>query len=153
MNYTILSIGIFIIVSLVNSYLDFRTFHISLILNYAGIILCILVYAIYNSFDLIKCGAGGGLLFLIFIMVRQIAHKGLGWGDIHYSFFCGFIAGFPGFILCAICSSLMGILYFVFLKIVLRKKNIRKIRIPFVPMMFIGTLISIPISSFVVPLL
>lgn len=153
MNYTIILVGVFIVVSLINSFLDLRTLHISIILNYAGILICFLIQVFYKPDSLINCIAGGVLLFLIFILVRQIAHKGLGWGDIHYSLFCGFITGVPGFILSAIISSFIGIIIFVFMRFILQKENALKIKIPFIPIMFLGSLIAIPLAEVAVKLL
>lgn len=105
---------IFALVSIINSYLDFKTFHISLTLNYSGLILCLLVLLIGKSQELVNHIAGGVCLFLFLILVRYISHKGLGWGDIHYSTLCGFAAGVPGFIVCTFISSIAGIIFFLY---------------------------------------
>ena len=134
---------IFIFVSLINSYLDLKNFHISLILNYLGIISCIILGLIEIPNKLfINNLLGGILLLLLFLLVRQISHKGLGLGDIHYSFFCGLISGIPGFILSSLISSLIGIIIFLFIKILSKSRSIKKKKIPFIPIMFIGTIIS-----------
>lgn len=153
MNYRLVVLGIFIIVSLINSYLDFRTLHISIILNYAGVICSLVIILFCARHEMVNKIQGGFFLFLIFILVRQIAHKGLGWGDIHYSLFCGFISGIPGFIFSALCSSFCGILFFFVLRFIFKNKNALKLRIPFIPMMFLGTIIGIPISNYVMKFL
>lgn len=144
---------IFALVSIINSYLDFKTFHISLTLNYSGLILCLLVLLIGKSPDLMNHIVGGFCLFLFFILIRWISHKGLGWGDIHYGILCGFAAGIPGFIVCTFISSIAGIIFFLSLKFLLKRKNAFKLRIPFIPMMFIGNLIGIPVTNSILSLL
>lgn len=153
MSYYVPVIIAFIVVSLINSYLDFRTLHISAILNYAGLLVCFLLVLFIKPSALLYHLAGGGLLFLIFFIVRLLTHKGLGWGDIHYSLLCGFVSALKGFIFCALLSSFAGILYFLFLRFVLKKKNAFKSKIPFIPMMFIGTIAGLPLSDYMMSLL
>ena len=153
MSYTAFTIGVFIIVSLINSYLDFRTFHISLILNYIGLVICVAAIFIIAPSLLLNKTAGGVLLFLLFVLVRLLTHNGLGLGDIHYCLFCGFIAGCPGFIICSLISSITGILYFLFIRLILKKEDAFKTRIPFIPMMFLGTLAGIPVSTYLINIL
>ena len=144
---------VFALVSIINSYLDFKTFHISLTLNYSGLILCLLVLLIGKSPDLMNHIVGGFCLFLFFILIRWISHKGVGWGDIHYGILCGFAAGVPGFIVCTFISSIAGIIFFLSLKFLLKRKNAFELRIPFIPMMFIGNLIGIPVTNYILSLL
>ncbi len=137
--YLKLVLCIFIIVSLINSYLDLRTMHISIILNYIGIIACVVRYLLNSPKLFINNLMGSLILFFIFILVRLIAHKGLGWGDIHYSLFCGLISGVPGFIFSALMASISGLIIFLIIKIRIGSKSIKQIRVPFIPMMFLGT--------------
>ncbi len=153
MSYTAFTIGVFIIVSLINSYLDLRTFHISLILNYIGLVICVVAIFIIAPSLLLNKTAGGVLLFLLFVLVRLLTHNGLGLGDIHYCLFCGFIAGCPGFIICSLISSITGILYFLFIRLILKKEDTFKTRIPFIPMMFLGTLVGMPVSTYLINIL
>ena len=152
MNYYLMLL-VFALVSIINSYLDFKTFHISLTLNYSGLILCLLVLLIGKSPDLMNHIVGGFCLFLFFILIRWISHKGVGWGDIHYGILCGFAAGVPGFIVCTFISSIAGIIFFLSLKFLLKRKNAFELRIPFIPMMFIGNLIGIPVTNYILSLL
>ena len=137
--YLKLVLCVFIIVSLINSYLDLRTMHISIILNYFGIIACVVLYLLNSPKLFINNLMGSLILFFIFILVRLIAHKGLGWGDIHYSLFCGLISGVPGFIFSALMASITGLIIFLIIKIRIGSKSIKQIRVPFIPMMFLGT--------------
>lgn len=138
-----LAICIFIIVSLFNSWLDLKTMHISIILNYIGIFFCVVLYLLNSPKLFFNNLLGSLILFLIFILVRIIAHKGLGWGDIHYSLFCGLVSGVPGFILSALIASLTGLLLFLIIKIRNGSKSIKDVRVPFIPMMFIGTCLGL----------
>lgn len=137
--YLKLILCVFIIVSLINSYLDLRTMHISIILNYIGIIACVVLYLLNSTKLFINNLMGSLILFFIFILVRLIAHKGLGWGDIHYSLFCGLVSGVPGFIFSALMASISGLIIFFIIKIRIGSKSIKQIRVPFIPMMFLGT--------------
>lgn len=137
--YTKLILCIFILVSLINSYLDLRTMHISIILNYIGIITCVVLYLLNSPKLFINNLMGSLILFFIFILVRLIAHKGLGWGDIHYSVFCGLVSGVPGFIFSALMASVAGLIIFLIIKIATKKNSLKNVRIPFIPMMFVGT--------------
>ncbi len=152
MNYYLMLL-IFALVSIINSYLDFKTFHISITLNYAGLVLGLLVLVIGKAPQLMNHILGGLFLFLFFIIVRCISHKGLGWGDVHYSILCGFAAGVPGFIVCTFISSIAGIVFFLSLKFLFKRENAFKLRIPFIPMMFIGNLIGIPVTNCILGLL
>lgn len=140
MIYPKVAILIFLLVSIINSILDLKSYHISIILNYTGLALCLIIYLIYSpELFLIKL-SGGILLFLLFVLVRKMSHEGLGWGDIHYSFFCGFISGIPGFLYSSLLAALIGLLLFLILKIAKKGKSIKGIKIPFVPLMFLGTI-------------
>ena len=145
--YTKLILCIFILVSLINSYLDLRTMHISIILNYIGIISCVILYLLNSQKLFINNLMGSLILFFIFILVRLIAHKGLGWGDIHYSLFCGLISGVPGFIFSALMASISGLIIFLIIKIRIGSKSIKQIRVPFIPMMFLGTCVGLAVNK------
>ncbi len=153
MSYTAFTIGVYVIISLINSYLDWRTFHISLILNYIGLVICVATTFIIAPYQLLNKTAGGVLLLVLFVVVRLLTHNGLGLGDIHYCLFCGFIAGCPGFIICSLISSLAGIFYFLFIRLILKKENALKTKIPFIPMMFLGTLVGMPVSTYLINIL
>ena len=145
--YLKLVLCVFIIVSLINSYLDLRTMHISIILNYIGIIACVVLYLLNSPKLFINNLMGSLILFFIFILVRLIAHKGLGWGDIHYSLFCGLVSGVPGFIFSALMASISGLIIFLIIKIRIGSKSIKQFRVPFIPMMFLGTCFGLVFST------
>lgn len=134
-----LSLVIFITISLVNSYLDLKTMHISIILNYLGLIICVVLNLILSPEFFFNNLCGSIILLLVFMLVWILSHKGLGFGDVHYSVFCGFISGVPGFIVSAFISSIIGLVVFLIIKIYSGKKSLKNIKVPFVPIMFIGT--------------
>ena len=139
---------VFVLVSLINSYLDIRTMQVSVLINYIGMAICGIIY-LTNSFQIFFNNLLGGIiLFLVFLLVWLITHKGIGIGDIHYSLFCGFISGFPKSIITGLISSIIGLFVFVILKIC-RKKNIKTTKIPFIPIMFLGTLCGIFYDFFI----
>ena len=131
---------VFVIISLINSYLDLKTMQVSLILNYIGVLISVILYFIISLQLLLRNLAGSITLFLVFVIVWKITRKGLGWGDIHYSLFCGLISGFPGFIVSGIITSLLGLLVFFIIKLFKMKKSIKNIKVPFIPIMFAGTM-------------
>ncbi len=139
---------IFLSVSIINSYLDLKTMHISIVLNYIGFGICVLLYLINSPRLLVNNLLGSILLFLVFLLVWKLSHKGFGWGDIHYSLFCGLISGFPGFIFSGLIAALAGLTIFLFIKLFSSKKSIKKVRIPFIPLMFAGTLCELLFADF-----
>ena len=151
MNYNLLALFIFITISIINSFLDLKTLHISIILNYIGFTLCMIIYILASPLLLLTQLLGAMILLLIFLLIWKITNKGLGWGDIHYSIFCGLISGFPGFILSALLASLLGIVAFLIMKIRSQNIDIKKKKIPFIPMMFCGTILAIIGIKFLEP--
>lgn len=151
MNYNLLALFIFITISIINSFLDLKTLHISIILNYIGFTLCMIIYILTSPLLLLTQLLGAMVLLLIFLLIWKITNKGLGWGDIHYSIFCGLISGFPGFILSALLASLLGIVAFLIMKIRSPNIDIKKKKIPFIPMMFCGTILAIIGIKFLEP--
>ena len=146
MNINTILIVIFFICSVIVSVSDIQTFHISLAANYIGLFLCIITLLIssilgksYNSF--LNHFLGAVCLFLVFLLVRIIAHKGIGWGDLQYSLFCGFISGIPSFIIASLLSAILGIICFFIIRVI-KKRSVQALRIPFTPFMFIGTTIT-----------
>lgn len=146
MNMNTIIIIIFIICSVIVSVSDILTFHISLIANYIGLFLCFITLLIpsildksYNSF--LNHFLGAVCLFLVFLLVRIIAQKGVGWGDMQYSLLCGFVSGIPGFIIASLLSAILGIICFFIIRII-KKQSVQALRIPFTPFMFIGTTIA-----------
>ena len=99
---------IFVFASLINSVLDLKTMHISLLVNY----LCLgftVFLCVYQKINIIS----GILLFFIFLVTRKLSNNGLGMGDVHYSLYCGFLSSVFTSILSALLAALLCL--FVFL--------------------------------------
>ena len=146
MNMNTIIIIIFIICSVIVSVSDILTFHISLIANYIGLSLCAILLLVSSILEksyvtFINHFLGAVCLFLVFLLVRIIVHKGIGWGDLQYSLLCGFVSGIPGFIIASLLSAILGILCFFIIRII-KKQSVQALRIPFTPFMFIGTTVS-----------
>ena len=134
---------VFIIISLINSYLDIRTFRLSLILNYCGFFICFLLNLFLPSKQVLNHILGSFILFILFILVRKITHNKLGGGDVHYSLFCGLVAGIPDCFFSAFLAAAFGLIVFVIIKLSHKRKDPGKIKIPFIPMLFLGTIAAI----------
>ena len=132
---------VFFTISLIISITDIKYLHISLVLVYIGIIILLMYYFFLDFILFINHFTGGICLALIFILARVLTRGGLGKGDIHYSLLCGLFSGIPGFILSALVASLLGIFFFIFIHI-FYKRQICDFRIPFIPFMSLGTLLS-----------
>jgi leader peptidase (prepilin peptidase)/N-methyltransferase len=81
--------------------------------------------------------------FLFFLSLFLITRgKGMGFGDVVYAFFMGFILGFPNIILSLYIAFLTGAFISVFL-VILRKKKMKGSTIPFGPFLVLGTVVSL----------
>lgn len=133
---------IFILISISNSIFDIKTMHISLFLNYIGITITIILIFLFSKDNILENFISAILLCLIFLLVRLLSHKGLGLGDVHYSLYCGLLSSILGSILSAFFAACLGIITFILLKIFIREEKLKYRRIPFVPFMFVGTIIG-----------
>lgn len=150
-NIQILIWSIFIITSIINSILDLKTMHISLIVNYIGFILTIIILIIgEKGYGLLENFISSCSLCLIFCIVRRLSHNGLGLGDIHYSLYCGFMSSIFVSILSALFASLLGIFTFVFIKIFMEERKPKFLKIPFIPFMFAGTILGNFLGSYII---
>lgn len=141
MNFLFFTYIVFILGSSFIVLSDIKTMHISLLWNYICLCLLIFLYILQGKNCFFNHISSTIFMFSIFFIVRILAKKGLGLGDLHYSLTCGIFCGFPNFMLASIIFSGLGILYFLLKKIIL-KTDIKRIRIPFTPFMFIGSLIA-----------
>lgn len=148
MTENILILLIFICSSLVIVISDIKTFHISLAANYIGLALCVIT-SLYKSFlfksytEIFLNMIGAMCLCFLFLIVRLFTHRKLGLGDIHYSLLCGFTSGFSRFLLSSLIASFLGILFFLFVGLFHKNKDMDELRVPFTPFMFTGNLICI----------
>lgn len=138
---------LFLIVSVLISIYDIKTFHIPLIFLYIGLVITLLLTILFSINELTDRLIGMGGMFLLFLLMRIITKNGMGFGDIQYALYCGYMVGCPGFIYSSLLSSILGILfYFVFLR------N-RKKRIPFTPFMMVGTVTAMCCYKFIMDLI
>ncbi len=86
---------------------------------------------------------GGGFFLLIFLLTRG---KGMGFGDVKFSFLIGFILGFPSFVLSFYLAFLTGATLSIIL-ILWGKKRLRSDTIPFGPFLTLGFLIAFYFSN------
>ncbi|MBP6882533.1 MAG: prepilin peptidase [Candidatus Levybacteria bacterium] len=99
-------------------------------------------------------GIGAGIFFfLIFALTKG---RGMGFGDVLYSFVAGLLLGFPGTIFGLYFAFLTGAITSLIL-ILGKKKRLRGDTVPFGPFLVIGTLIMVffghIISPFILSLL
>lgn len=86
----------------------------------------------------ILAGLGAGLFFLVIFLVTK--GRGMGFGDVIYALFMGFLLGFPYILLGLYLSFIIGAVISLVL-IVLKKKKLHGGTIPFGPFLVLGTFI------------
>lgn len=133
---SIINISLFIFISIVLSIYDIKYYHVPLLPLYIGLSISFLITVLMNKAGLFPCLLGMLFMFLLFFLMRLVTKGGMGWGDIQYALYCGFISGFPNFILAALLSSVIGIIIYI----IIHKKEKR---IPFVPAMMVGSVLSL----------
>ena len=123
---------IFVLISLLLSYFDFKTYHIPLIPLYIGIISNI-VFSLFFKNPICYNVLGMVLMAVFFLFMRIITKGGMGYGDIQYALYCGLISGFPYFIYTSLIAALIGIImHLCFYK--------KERKVPFIPSMLLGTI-------------
>lgn len=132
---------IFTAISIYISICDIKSYHIPLLPAYIGLFISILAYILFSKTKLPEHLLGMLLMPLFFFFMRLITKGGMGLGDIQYAIYCGFLSGFPTFLFSSLFSSIIGILIFLFF---IKTKSKR---IPFIPAMFLGTVIAILIPQ------
>lgn len=131
---------IFILISLILSYSDLKTYHIPLIPLYLGIFSYFFISMIFFREIIVNHLIGMILMGLFFLLMRVLTRDGMGYGDIQYALYCGLISGFPYFIYTSLISSIIGIImYLVFYS--------KSKKIPLIPAMMLGTVFMIVIVS------
>lgn len=81
--------------------------------------------------------AAGGFFLTVFLLTRG---RGMGFGDVLYSLFMGFILGFPGIIIGLYIAFLTGAILSLIL-VLLKKKRLHGDTIPFGPFLVLGTIL------------
>lgn len=145
--FQIVTLILFFLLSIIISIYDIKTYHIPLFFSYAGLLITIILTIFFCKYELLNRLLGMVCMFLLFLLMRIITINGMGFGDIQYALYCGYMVGCPGFIYSSLLSSILGILfYFVFLR------N-RKKRIPFTPFMMVGTVTAMCCYKFIMDLI
>lgn len=135
---SIISLLIFLAVSIPILIQDIKTYTLNPLYIYLGTIILTIQTFLYQRNSLIEFFISGIIELLIFLFVWLITHRKMGIGDIKYSFLCGLVCGnIFNVVLSTLIASLAGIVFFICLGV--WKKMGNEKRIPFTPFMFLGT--------------
>jgi Type II secretory pathway, prepilin signal peptidase PulO and related peptidases len=119
---------------------DAKTMHVPASVVYAGCLLLLLFRFIYTRDVLVFCVIAAVCSAALFTIVRLLSDKGIGWGDIKYSVFCGLSAGFSAsFAGYAFSACLCGVWFAVMHR---RGRIANESKIPFVPFMALGIFLA-----------
>ena len=121
---------IFVFASLINSVLDLKTMHISLL------------WFVLQKINIVENIISGILLFFIFLVTRKLSNNGLGMGDVHYSLYCGFLSSVFTSILSALLAALLCLFVFLIIFFINGKSRIKLLKLPFVPFLFVATVLG-----------
>ncbi len=119
---------------------DMKTFRISLVMNYLGILSYSVILGLYTK-DLSDALWSAVLNIMLYVSVMKISCGGLGLGDVHFSIFCGMFCPGIWMLFSSMAASLSGIVFSV-----VTRRN----KIPFVPFMFAGNVIVFFIRKMIV---
>lgn len=137
---TIINVALFSIISIILSIYDIKYYHVPLIPLYIGLGTSIALTFVMNKTNILTNLLGMFSMSLLFFLMRLITKGGMGFGDIQYALYCGFISGFPSFIFAALFSSIAGIIIYIFIH---KKEK----RIPFIPAMMVATFMNVGINA------
>jgi leader peptidase (prepilin peptidase)/N-methyltransferase len=84
---------------------------------------------------------GGGIGFVMFLLVALISRGGMGWGDVKLAALIGLATGFPLVFMALIVGAIMGGV--VAIAFLIAKRKGRKETIPFGPFLSLSTLITL----------
>jgi len=84
---------------------------------------------------------GGGIGFIIFLLIAIISRGGMGWGDVKLAALIGLATGFPQVILAVIMGAILGGIVAVALMIA--KKRKRREAIPFGPFLAVAAMVTL----------
>jgi leader peptidase (prepilin peptidase) / N-methyltransferase len=124
------------------SIIDIRTMRIPSWLTYAGCASVLVYTGVYGRMHLLNALTGAAVIFLLFFLIRELTHKGLGFGDVRYSLLCGLYSGFPGVLAGCALASFCGLLYFALFHIIKKNVPIKNVKIPFAPFMTAGSVVA-----------
>ncbi len=84
---------------------------------------------------------GGGIGFVVFLLIAVISRGGMGWGDVKLAALVGLATGIPLVFLALIIGTILGGL--VAVALLIGKKRGRREAIAFGPFLSLGTLITL----------
>jgi len=84
---------------------------------------------------------GGGIGFVIFLLLAIISRGGMGWGDVKLAALIGLATGFPLVFVALIMGAILGGVVAIVLLVAKKKK--RKETIPFGPFLSLAALITL----------
>ena len=84
---------------------------------------------------------GGGIGFVIFLLIALISRGGMGWGDVKLAALIGLATGFPQVILAVIMGAILGGIVAVALMIAGKRK--RREAIPFGPFLAVAAMVTL----------
>jgi leader peptidase (prepilin peptidase)/N-methyltransferase len=84
---------------------------------------------------------GGGIGFVIFLLIALVSRGGMGWGDVKLAALIGLATGFPLVFLAVIMGAILGGIVAVALLIARRRK--RREMIPFGPFLALAAMVTL----------
>lgn len=118
---------------------DIKTLHIPLWILYVGMFISIIINIVFFNVSFIERIISAFCVFLFYLII-YITKKGIGFGDVQYSFYCGLFLDLPNFIFSTLVSTILAIIFYFLKSFIINKKDFR---IPFVPFMYAGCIIII----------
>ena len=122
-----------------------------LILNkvvYPGMVVALLLSLLPQSWltQVIKPGIasaalGGGIGFVIFLLIAIVSRGGMGWGDVKLVALIGLVTGFPLVFVAIIMGAILGAI--VAVALVVAKKRKRRETIPFGPFLALAVMVTL----------
>mgnify|MGYP001034950325 CR=1 FL=1 len=89
----------------------------------------------------VNAAMGGGIGFVLFLLIAIISRGGMGWGDVKLAALIGLAAGFPLVFIALIMGAILGGVVAIVLVVVKRRK--RKETIPFGPFLSLAAMITL----------
>jgi len=84
---------------------------------------------------------GGGIGFVLFLLIAIISRGGMGWGDVKLAALIGLTTGFPLIFIALLIGAILGGVVAVVL--IVTKKKKRKETIPFGPFLSLATVVTL----------
>jgi leader peptidase (prepilin peptidase)/N-methyltransferase len=145
---------IFIITLLVITFIDIDHRIIPDAISLPGIVFFFLTSIVLPTISVVESiigiFIGGGSLFLVAWLYRQLTHKeGMGGGDIKLLAMIGALLGYQGVLFTIFASSLIGTVTGIFIMAVQRKKDL-KLAVPFGPFLSIGAVLYVFLGRMII---